>query len=105
MGPVKAENQQQNSAHLPPESAEVHVRASAETFLIVKLCGKTGRRLCCQTKGKNKIQAFFELTPNCQALLASLFPPLQAPHYERAAPMQPSLCASPHGSTKSVCIL
>lgn len=40
MGPVKAENQQQNSAHLPPESAEVHVRASAETFLIVKLCGK-----------------------------------------------------------------
>lgn len=58
----------------------------------------------CQTKGKNKIQAFFELTPNCQALLVSLFPPLQPPHYGRVAPMQPSLCASPQSSTKGVCI-
>lgn len=105
MGHAKVKNKQQNSAHLPLETAEVHVEASAETFLIVKLCRKTGRRLCCQTKGKNKIQAFSELTPNCQALLASLFPPLQAPHYERVAPMQPSLCASPQSSTKGVCIL
>lgn len=105
MGHAKVKNKQQNSAHLPLETAEVHVEASAETFLIVKLCRKTGRRLCCQTKGKNKIQAFFELTPNCQALLASLFLPLQAPHYERVAPMQPSLCAYPQSSTKGVCIL
>lgn len=105
MGHAKAKNQQQNSAHLPPETAEVHVEASAETFLMVELCGKSGRRLCCQTKGENKIQAFFQLTSNCQALLASLFPPLQAPYYERAAPMEPSLSASPHSSSKSVCIL
>lgn len=54
MGHVKGKNQQHNSAHLPPENAEVHKEASAETFLIVKLCGKSGRRLCCQTKGKTK---------------------------------------------------
>lgn len=55
MGHVKAKNQQQNSAHLPPETAEVHTeKVSAETFLVVKLSGKTGRRLCVRQKGKTK---------------------------------------------------